>query len=170
MGVGSGMQIKKASKRTRQYSSTRSKYWSGYKVLARTAPSGTRVRGRKKSRRMTALKAKKLMSSLVQDLSTQSLRKQFNPDPSQNEKFQTQARTRLQTRLHKLNNTFRKIVTENGKIYYFCEYNQTTKWDLALGQTIVQEKEQMPSMKDWLLQEKYKANVLKLNFVARKKR
>lgn len=136
------------------------------------APSGTRVRGRKKSRRMTALKAKKLMSGLVQDqdFSTQSLRKQFNPDPSQNEKFQTQARTRLQTRLHKLNNTFRKIVTENGKIYYFCEYNQTTKWDLALGQTIVQEKEQMPSEKDWLLQEKYKANVLKLNFVARKKR
>ena len=127
------------------------------------APSGTRVRGRKKSQRMTALKAK-------QDFSTQSLRKQFKPDPSQNEKFQTQARTRLQTRLHKLNNTFRKIVTENGKIYYFCEYNQTTKWDLALGQTIVQEKEQMPSMKDWLLQEKYKANVLKLNFVARKKR
>ena len=96
-------------------------------------------------------------ASQKEELTTQSLRQRFKPTKPSNvyhnncDKYQYNARKRLLLRLKRLKNSYRTIKTDNGRIYYFCEHTGVTKWDIQSDQTIVQEVDEFPTLKDYKL-------------------
>ena len=87
-------------------------------------------------------------------LSTQNLRKQFkstaegqsNVYSNNCDVFQFNARKNLTKRLCRLNTTYRQIKTSDGRVYFTNEHNNTTKWDLPVGATVVQDLDEMPTL------------------------
>jgi hypothetical protein len=96
-------------------------------------------------------------------INTQSLRSQFKPVQSEQTvayqnrcaNFQQIARNNLRRRLQRLNTTFRKIRTDDGRLYFTNEHTNATKWDLPTGATVVEDVDEMPSLEDWYRQKKY---------------